>query len=167
LTWGSHASRLVETLRHGHGDPAIDQQVQLDAESFDRVVTWIDLNAPYYPVYASAYRDNRFGRSPLDDAQLAEIRRLTGSEEVNLTRPHWSPCLTRFADPGDPARLAALAIIEEGRRQLAVRPRADMPGFQLVAELERQQQAKYDRLQRAEAEGRAAAARGDKFYGRE
>ncbi|MCU0959339.1 MAG: hypothetical protein MUF48_04480 [Pirellulaceae bacterium] len=167
MSWGSHASPLVEILRQGHGDPAIDQQVQLDAESFDRVVTWIDLNAPYYPVYASAYRDNRFGRSPLDDAQLAEIRRLTGSEDVNLTRPQWSPCLARFEDPADPARLAALAIIEAGQRQLAIRPRGDMPDFQLVAELEQRQQAKYDRLQHAEAQGRAAAVRGDKFYARE
>ncbi|MCH5373365.1 MAG: hypothetical protein JJ992_05275, partial [Planctomycetes bacterium] len=49
LSWGSHASRLTKTLIEGHGDPEIDRQVQLDREGFDRIVTWIDINAPYYP----------------------------------------------------------------------------------------------------------------------
>jgi hypothetical protein len=163
-SWGSRASRLVETLLNGHGDPAIDAQVKLDREGFDRIVTWIDMNAPYYPEYASAYRDNRYGRSPLSDAQLGEVQRLTGSDDVNFTRPTWSACLAKFQNASDPARLAALAIIEEGRRNLAARPRADMPGFRLVAEIEIRQQAKYDRLRSAEAKSREAILRGQKHY---
>ena len=92
-------------------------------KSRDRVLTWIDINAPYYPEYASAYGDNRFGRSPLNDAQLGELRRLTGSEDVNFTRPAWSVCLQHFASASDPARLAVLGIIEEGQRMLSTRPR--------------------------------------------
>jgi hypothetical protein len=163
-SWGSRASRLVETLLNGHGDPAIDAQVKLDREGFDRIVTWIDMNAPYYPEYASAYRDNRYGRSPLSDAQLGEVQRLTGSDDVNFTRPTWSACLAKFQNASDPARLAALAIIEEGRRNLAARPRADMSGFRLVAEIEIRQQAKYDRLRSAEAKSREAILRGQKHY---
>ncbi|MHB8973844.1 MAG: HzsA-related protein [Pirellulaceae bacterium] len=163
-SWGSHASRLAEVLLKGHGDPAIDAQVQLDQESFDRIVTWIDINAPYYPEYASAYRDNRFGRSPLDDAQLGELRRLTGSDDVNLTRPAWSLCLAGFQDAADPARAAALSIIEQGRRSLAARPRADMPGFRLVSETEIRQQAKYDALRSAEVKAREAIVRGEKQF---
>ncbi|MBI3921328.1 MAG: hypothetical protein HY318_07925, partial [Armatimonadetes bacterium] len=45
-SWGSHASRLIQVLRAGH------QGVRLDGESSDRLVTWLDLNAPYYPTYA-------------------------------------------------------------------------------------------------------------------
>ena len=46
------------------GKPEIDEKVKLDPESFDRIVTWIDSNAPYYPSYAGgAFRDNLYGRS--------------------------------------------------------------------------------------------------------
>jgi hypothetical protein len=37
-------------------------------------VTWIDINAPYYPTYAGgAYRNNPYGRSPLSDAELNRL----------------------------------------------------------------------------------------------
>ena len=165
-SWGSSVSPLAEVILKGHGKLEIDQDIRLDAESRDRVLTWIDVNAPYYPEYASAYGDNRFGRSPLDDAQLSELRRLTGSEDVNLTRPAWSACLQQFLSASDPARLEALRIIEEGQRLLSARPRADMPGFQLVSEREIRQQAKYDALQQAEQRARQAIVRGEKEYGR-
>jgi hypothetical protein len=165
-SWGSSVSPLAEVILKGHGKPEIDQDIQLDAESRDRILTWIDINAPYYPEYASAYGDNRFGRSPLNDAQLSELRRLTGSEDVNLTRPAWSACLQQFSSASDPARLEALRIIEEGQRLLATRPRADMPGFQLVSEREIRQQAKYDALQQAEQRARQAIVRGEKEYER-
>ncbi len=164
MSWGSHASRLVDVLLHGHADPALDSQIALDAEGFDRIVTWIDINAPYYPEYASAYRDSRYGRSPLSDAQLAELVRLTGSDDVNFTRPGWSACLAAFPAASDPTRLAALAIIEQGRHNLAVRPRDDMSGGRLLSESEIQQQAKYDRLRADEAKSRAAIVRGEKYY---
>ena len=53
-TWGSHASRLVPVLLNGHAEPKIDKPVILDRESIDRIVTWIDINAPYYPSYSGA-----------------------------------------------------------------------------------------------------------------
>ncbi len=163
-TWGSHASRLTKVLLEGHGDPTIDAQVQLDPEGFDRIVTWIDINAPYYPEYASAYGGNRFGRSPLDEGELNTIQQLTGSSDVNFTRPELSPCLSKFSDPSDSARLQALQIIETGRVRLSERPRADMPGFRLVAPNEIQQQAKYDTLRAAEAKSRQALIRGQKHF---
>jgi hypothetical protein len=39
---GAVASRLVDLLLAGHED------VRLDPESLDRIITWIDLNIPYY-----------------------------------------------------------------------------------------------------------------------
>ncbi|MCY2991125.1 MAG: hypothetical protein NTY19_25085 [Planctomycetota bacterium] len=39
---GAAASRLVDLLLAGH------EGVQLDPESLDRIITWIDLNVPYY-----------------------------------------------------------------------------------------------------------------------
>ena len=83
-----------------------------------------------------------------------------------MTRPAWSACLQQFLSASDPARLEALRIIEEGQRLLSARPRADMPGFQLVSEREIRQQAKYDALQQAEQRARQAIVRGEKEYGR-
>ena len=52
-SWGSHASPLVKTLLKGH------QGIKLSKEEFDRIVTWIDLNAVFYGSFASAYPENR------------------------------------------------------------------------------------------------------------
>lgn len=134
--WGSHRSRLVDAIRDEHCD------VRLDQESLDRIVTWIDMNAPYYGNYASAYPDHLFGRSPLDDTQLARLAELTGlplnarntgaelkGSQVNFTRPELSPCLASLRDHDNPRYREALQIIKTGRRTLQARPRADMPGF--------------------------------------
>jgi hypothetical protein len=146
-TWGSHKSKIVQVLQEGHYD------VELDPESFDRIVTWIDINAPYYPSYASAYPDHPFGRSPLSTPQLTELGQLVGLDlknqahitAVNLTRPELSPCLQPLRDH-EPAKYAqALTIIQEGARMLADRPRSDMSGFQLLgADAERNR--KYEEL---------------------
>lgn len=143
--WGAHRSRLVDVLRAGH------EGVVLDRESFDRIVTWIDMNAPYYGSYFSVYRDNVYGRAPLNDQQMIQLAELTGlpyrvpaehvnlnlmaidgtelaGSQVNFTRPEWSPCLTRFADQNDPRYRQALALIQAGRAQLAQQPREDMLG---------------------------------------
>ena len=171
-SWGSHASRLAEVLVEGHGDAEIDKQVKLDQEAFDRVITWIDINAPYYPDYASAYRENIYGRSPLDGKQLDQLGKLTGlnlndkklSAHVSFTRPEMSLCLAKFTDRSDPAYRQALAIIESGRQLLAQRPRNDMPDFQLVDQTEIDQEAKYQARLLLEAQMRAAIAAGEKKY---
>ncbi|MBE3123911.1 MAG: hypothetical protein IMZ65_03835, partial [Planctomycetes bacterium] len=164
-SWGSHASRIVQVLRAGHND------VKLDAESFDRLVTWIDLNAPYYPTYASAYPDNLYGRSPLDGKQLDRLTALTGvafkghdgDTQVNLTRPERSPCLGSLKDKSDPKYQEALAIIQAGKEMLARRPQADMPGFKLEG-IEAARQAKYEERARIETEVRRAILKGEKVY---
>lgn len=136
-SWGSHRSRLVEVLRNGH------QDIQLDREGFDRIVTWIDMNAPYYGSYASNYPSNVFGRSPLDDRQIEELRKLTGVQvgdmgtelqgsQCNFTRPEWSPCLQGLAEKNPGNYKNALAILQEGKAMLEKKPRMDMPGAALL-----------------------------------
>jgi len=44
-TLGSHASKLVQTLKNGHHD------IALSNEEWIKLVTWIDANAPYYGSY--------------------------------------------------------------------------------------------------------------------
>ena len=167
--WGSHRSRLVDALRDGHSGQ------KLDRESFDRIVTWIDMNAVYYGRYASAYPDHAFGRSPLDDAQLERLRELTGinvgdqklemqGSQVNFTRPELSPCLRDLEDQNDPKYKEALAIIEAGKEQLEKVPRADMPGFELVSDIEVKQQNKYNARDAAETRVREAIVRGERIY---
>jgi len=139
-SWGSHVSPLVRVLLEGHQDPQLDKEIELDKQSFDRIVTWIDINAPYYPDYASAYPGNEYGRSPLDHAQLKQLSELTRFElrqpkfasYVNFTRPERSVCLTRFKEKGSGRYAEALSIIRAGQQMLAERPRADMRGFQLT-----------------------------------
>jgi len=141
-SWGSHRSKLIQVLRSGHED------VRLDTESFDRLATWIDLNAVYYGSFACERPSNLGGRSPIDPNGLARLSGLTGlnvtdevkGSYVNLTRPELSLCLTtnlpeaggkaRFTGTSDPAYQEALAIIRAGAADLVRRPRMDMPGAQ-------------------------------------
>ncbi len=161
--WGSHRSRLVDVIRGEHHD------VKLDKQEVDRIITWIDMNAPYYGSYASVYPDNVFGRSPLDDGQIQKLRRLTGvkvgdqgtemwTSTVNLTRPELSPCLNGLKEKNPKAYEQALAIIRSGKAALAKRPRMDMEGARLVG-IERQRKAKHDAQARREAEIRGTIVR--------
>ena len=171
-SWGSHASRLAEVLLEGHEDAEINEKSKLDPEGFDRIVTWIDVNAPYYPDYASAYRDNLYGRSPLDGKQLGRLSELVGMNlsdrklngQVNFTRPELSPCLTKLSDKSDPKYREALAIIEAGRGMLAQRPRADMLDFRLASQTEIEQEAKYQARLDVEAAMRQSILKGEKRH---
>jgi hypothetical protein len=135
LTWGSSKSRIVEVIRNGHPRPEIDELrkakgLELDTESFDRIVTWIDINAPYYPTYYSAYPNNRFGRSPLTDAELKQIRDLAGAEplwNISLTRPEVSPILESAKDTEK-----VLTLLRLGAERLDKQPRGESCEFHAV-----------------------------------
>jgi len=171
-SWGSHKSKLVRKIRHGH------KKVKLSDEEFDRIVTWIDTNATYYPHYSTAYPENVAGRCPLSDQQLDRLRQLTGvnipgpsghwrklGPQISFDRPHISPCLSKFDDKSDPNYIEALAIIQAGKDKLALRPRADMPGFQ-ACPLDQQRQTTYTIRRRAESKSRAAIKDKTKVYDR-
>lgn len=147
--WGSHQSRLVRTLREGHED------VQLPPEDMERIITWIDVNAPYYATYASAYPGNLAGRSPLNRDQVKRLGTLTGvaleaqahhekngGPLVSFDRPALSPVLGALQATNEVAYREALGIIQAGADALAVRPRGDMPGF-VASDRARTQQARY------------------------
>lgn len=169
-SWGSHKSKLVSVLRAGH------QDVNLPAEDFERLATWIDINGPYYPRYDTAYPDNLAGRSPLNDAQVQRLTQLTGvpiagqagfashqGPQVSFERPEVSPCLARIADANSPEYAEALGIIRAGKAMLQSRPRADMAGFQ-ACPIDQQREATYIAREEAEARNRAAIREGRKQY---
>ena len=171
LTWGSSVSKLVETIRH---QPRCGGA--LSVEDFERIVTWIDLNAPYYPSYASAYPDNLAGRSPLSDTQLEQLEKLTGlplrqfaghssnpGPQVSFDRPEKSPCLDKIADRSGPAYRQALDLITAGQKLLSQHPEADMPGFE-PSSLDQWRNDKYLARQRVEEANRAAIQNGAKRY---
>jgi hypothetical protein len=175
--WGSHRSRLIDLVQKDHYD------VKLSREDLERLVTWIDLNAPYYGSYYSVYRDNVYGRAPLDDRQMARLAELTGlpyrnpadhvtlnfqqipgteldGSQVNFTHPERSPCLAKL-DKQDPRYQEALAIILAGNRQLAKQPREDQLGSAArpIAEIERRRCEQCERQMAAEREARQAISR--------
>ncbi len=145
LSWGARASRLVQVIREGHAG------VQLDPESLDRVITWVDLNAPYYPSFSSGFPSHQYGRSPLTPAETARLEQLSGRSIasagltvepdawVNFTRPALSPLLAMAPEA---AREEILALIEAGARRLTDAPRPDMPGWAL-AETDRPTEERY------------------------
>jgi hypothetical protein len=127
--WGSHTSPLAKTLLAGHGDAEIDRKVKLDREAIDRIVTWIDINAPYYPEYSTAFPENLFGRAPIDMGQVQRLGQLVGLNladrsliaAVSFTRPEMSACLASLANQQDSRRQEALAILESGKQKLSAR----------------------------------------------
>ena len=177
-TWGSTKSKLADVFLKGHDNPEVDAKRKeigiyvdnaTDPEAFLRVVTWIDINAPYYPTYGSAYRDNAYGRSPLTQQETQRLAELTGrngldlAASVFLDRPALSPCLDRWND--DDAKASdeykeALAIIERGKLRLDQQGRGEEEDFAPVAEIEIDQQQRYDFFLRRAAATRDAIKEG-------
>jgi len=168
--WGSHVSPLTRALQAPHYD------VQLDDESLNRLLTWMDINGPYYPEYDSAYPDNPAGRSPLNPQQVARLAELTGiplagqlghgvnqGPQVCFERPEHSPCLGNLKETNAAGYEEALQIIRDGMNMLAAHPRADMEGF-LAAPAHRQRQDKYRLRREMETRNREAIRKGETLF---
>lgn len=170
-SWGSRRSKLVTHLQtHPRCKATLDQ------EGWERIVTWIDLNAPYYPSYACAYPENFCGRSPLDDSALARLEQLTGvpvrqlashtanrGPQVSFDRPELSACLGSLDDRQALAYQEALGLIREGKSRLAERPEADMPGFE-ASPIDQWRERKYQVRRETEQRNRGALREGTKAF---
>ncbi len=170
-SWGSHASTLTGVIRGNH--PKHEKDLELTEKEVQTVITWMDLNAPYYPYYESAYPRNPTGRCPVNNGKLKKLGKLTGAKfvtrhgknqrtAVSFDRPEKSPCLAKLKK-GSPQYRAALAIIAEGKANLAKTPRADMEGF-VPCEKDRDRLRKYEKLRGFEMRNRAAIRAGKKVY---
>ncbi|HIJ69914.1 MAG TPA: hypothetical protein HPP87_00960 [Planctomycetes bacterium] len=170
-SWGSSASHLIKILRARH------KNVRLNAESMNRMITWADINGPYYPTACCAYPYNTPGRCPLNEQEMQHLARLTGfypqevvqavfykGPVISFDRPELSPCLVPLSKDSNEYR-EALAIIRKGQERMKERPRADMPGF-VPWEKDRQRLAHVEKYRRVEANSRKAirkeAARGQR-----
>ncbi|MGB0259745.1 MAG: hypothetical protein ACPGES_13930, partial [Coraliomargarita sp.] len=135
------------------------------------LITWVDLNAPYYPDYSSAYWKSPGGRSPLTSKEQSEISKLTkvkieryshdGPWHFNFTRPEFSPILENVKD--DATKAKVIEIIKRGSERFKATPRNDMPGYVPSEEHQRRLQ-RYDELFQRELAVRRAIQSGDKVY---
>ena len=132
-SWGSHPSKLIALLRKGHN------KVKLSSEDMNRLVTWVDINGPYYPTTCSSGGGG--GRSSFkgDTGEILKLARLRDVDVfrtefykgpmVNLDRPELSPCLSRF-EKNSEAYNRLLAAIREAHKRVQAHPRGDrMQGF--------------------------------------
>jgi hypothetical protein len=133
-SWGSHPSKLTEVIDATHHD------VHLSQDEKERLYTWMDLNAVYYPEYESAYPENHVGRSPLYDDEHKRIEELSGVEfgklrghwrtlgpQISFERPDLSPLLKGVDSNED--RQEIIEILQLGYQRMIENPRADMEGF--------------------------------------
>ncbi|MFP4058229.1 MAG: SUMF1/EgtB/PvdO family nonheme iron enzyme [Candidatus Brocadiia bacterium] len=115
-------SELVQMLRKGHGG------VRLDPEAWDRLVTWIDLNAPCHGTWGDIHPFP----TPAHQRRM-ELRRRTGGprrdpEAVPQTPPYRPPGRPAAAsDPATPAQAPGVPgwpfdAAEARRRQQALGP---------------------------------------------
>ncbi|MEI6807481.1 MAG: hypothetical protein WCN95_02075 [bacterium] len=148
-SWGSHASPLVQTIIKGHHD------IKLSDEDFDRMVTWVDLNAPYYPSYDSNFPKGAYGRSPGGAPHVNDM-------DICYDRPEMSPGLERLKNDQVKYK-TALEAIRAAKAILEASPRPDMPGF-VPCPTDKARLDKYDERRRLEAKSRQAIRDGKKFY---
>ncbi|MFA5814568.1 MAG: hypothetical protein WC865_02995 [Bacteroidales bacterium] len=179
FAWGSHRSRMVDVLKKGHKD------VHLSKEDMERIITWIDLNAPYYGRYDAVYSENPFARSPLTKAQLKQLTEILDSSnttnlpkvnysdlekkegsQFSFVRPEMSRILTRINDKSSWSYQQALLIITAGKEQLLNQPREDIPGCpaEPIYKKDVIRNERYLRLIAAEKAARQAILAGKKCY---
>lgn len=167
-SWGSYTSKLVQTILGSHTN-----RVTLTAAEFDRIVTWVDLNAVYYPSYAANYPGNAGGRSPLTFVQLTQIATYTGTNVSNadsvksvgeliwFDRPEKSPCLSGVIGTN---YTNALTLIQTGQTAFTTKPREDMTNSVLMNATDLWRENKYQTRLFREAMNRTAIAAGARVY---
>jgi hypothetical protein len=166
-SWGSHPSKLIKKARARHAG------VVLNAEDLERLITWTDINAPYYAYYESAYPANTGGRSPLTEKELKRLTELTGitisishkdrqRATISFARPEVSRILDKLA-PDAPQHAEALALIRMGAERLREKPRADMEGF-VPSPTDQARETKYQKRLAQEQRVYAAIKEGRKVY---
>ena len=134
--WGSPASLLADLLVAGHPDEDGAARVELAPDERQRVLTWIDLNVPYYGTSESNHYDRKGCRRlyPDDlDAVLVDVaqRRCASCHKQGIPRAHY----TRILNPQENSFLLAPLALEAGGTQAcgqAVFRSQEDPDYQLI-----------------------------------
>ena len=157
-TWGSPQSKLAEVVLSGHPDEKGKPRFAMDEISRRRILSWIDLNVPYYGSSETAYPE-KIGCCQIQPDNLDKVLADVGSrrcaachqggkiprhEWVRITEPELNPFLVAplakssggsqkcgaavFADKSDADYQKILATFDPVTAMLKNRPRLDMPG---------------------------------------
>jgi hypothetical protein len=159
-TWGSPQSKLAELVLSGHPDEKGKPRFSMDETSRRRILSWIDLNVPYYGSSETAYPEKIGCRQILPEnlekvlADVAGRRcaachaggKIPRREWVRITEPELNPFLIAplsksaggsercgkpiFLTQSDPDYQKILATFAPVTAMLKARPRIDMPGGQ-------------------------------------
>lgn len=95
MEYHAATTELVQLLRKGH------HGVELNREAWDRLITWIDLNAPYHGTWSEIVGADRV--APLNERARAMRRRYTGMDDD----PEVIPPVRAFAAETLPVRHSA------------------------------------------------------------
>jgi hypothetical protein len=154
-TWGSPQSLLADLILTGHIDQQGQPRVHLNADERQRILTWIDVNVPYYGTSTTTHQEWPGGRAlqiPQLATTLKEIatRRCVAChrEELPVNRVRFTgiannafllaPLATSaggteqcgtaiFADKNDPDYRKLRQLFAPITRVLKENPRQDMP----------------------------------------
>ncbi len=156
--WGSPRSRLAELLLNGHPGADGKSRLQMSPPEIRRLLTWMDLNVPYYGTSETAYPERKGCCQiyPADlDQTLLEIGKSRCAEchkDGKIPRQFWTrisnPQMNNFmlaplarsaggsgicgqpvfASTDDPDYQAILKTFQAVNDMLHERPRLDMPG---------------------------------------
>ncbi|MBM4154931.1 MAG: hypothetical protein FJ221_07855 [Lentisphaerae bacterium] len=104
MEYHAETSELVQRLRKGH------HGVELDAEDWDRLITWIDLNVPDHGTWAEQGRLN-----PKFAAQRVEMRKAFANRAEDYEAyPSAPPAKPAFVAPAGVAAAAPAEVRAEG-----------------------------------------------------
>jgi hypothetical protein len=164
-TWGSPQSKLAEVVLSNHPDEKGKPRFTMDDTSRRRILSWIDLNVPYYGSSETAYPE-KIGCRQIQpdnlDKVLADVAtrrcaschsggKIPRHEWVRITEPEFNPFLVAplskssggsekcgkpiFADKSDPDYQKILSTFAPITAMLKARPRIDMPGGKPAADV--------------------------------
>jgi hypothetical protein len=105
--WGSPASKLADVVLSGHPGARGKPRIDLKKEERQRILTWIDLNVPYYGTSASNHYKRRGCRQMMPKSLNGELARVAKARcagchkggriprqaWVRVDRPHLNPFL--------------------------------------------------------------------------
>ena len=90
--WGSPRSKLADLILAGHPDDKGKPRIALSADERQRILTWIDVNVPYYGTSTTTHPGLQGGRA----LASPELRKVL--QEVSARR-----CASCHSGPADPA----------------------------------------------------------------
>ena len=134
--WGSPASLLTEIVSSGHPDADGKPRFEMDLPSRRRVMTWIDLNVPYYHTSVSNHYQRKGSRRMMPDEldavlQSVAARRCASCHAEGVPRAFY----TRVLPPENNSFLLAPLAKSAGGTEACGKPifaSSDDPDYQAI-----------------------------------